>query len=162
MAITKYADQNWSGGTPIDGEKLSANGYYTGQHKGMPTQDALAPEVNNDPYYPEHTTVRFGTITQDAASNANMPKIGVIVSLNLTNCTSNVAPGGVPTDSNFNATITADEGYELPVAITVTIGGKAATASTDYTWTSSSGTLTITSAKLTGDVDVTVAATAAD
>lgn len=160
MAITKYADQNWAVGTAVAGEKLSANGYYTGQHKGAPTQDALGGAANIDPYDVEHNTVRYGTITQDAATDANMPTSGaVMVAFNLTNCTASVAPGGVATTSNFTTTFAADEGYELPAAITVTIGGNPATVTTDYTYTASSGAFSITSAKLTGDVVVTIVAT---
>lgn len=71
----KYTDQTWTGGTPIDGEQLSVNGYYTGQHIGTPMQGKGETEANGDAYYTQHKTVRYGTITQDAASNANMPQV---------------------------------------------------------------------------------------
>lgn len=61
----------------------------------------------------------------------------------------------------YNATFAAETGYELPSAITVTIGGSTATADTDYTWNSSTGALTIPAAKVTGDIAITVTGTEA-
>lgn len=73
MAITKYTDQVWK--APIAGETLSVNGYYVGEHLGKPMQATGETEANADAHYVEHNTVRFGTITQDAASNADMPTV---------------------------------------------------------------------------------------
>lgn len=75
MKDTKYNDQTWTGGTPIDGEQLSVNGYYTGEHLGTPAQGKGETDANADAHYVEHNTVRFGTITQDGAANANMPTV---------------------------------------------------------------------------------------
>lgn len=69
----KYTDQTWTGGTPIDGETLSINGYYTGEHLGKPMQGKAETEANGDPHYIEHKMVRYGTMTQDADPDANMP-----------------------------------------------------------------------------------------
>ena len=63
----KYTNVNWPVGTPIAGERLATNGYYTGEHKGTPTQDALgAGTTNGDAHYVEGQIVRLGTMTQDA------------------------------------------------------------------------------------------------
>lgn len=63
--IVGYENQEW--GEPIDGERLSTNGNYTGQRLGTPTQDALDVAGQNlDAYYVEQTTIRLGTMTQDA------------------------------------------------------------------------------------------------
>lgn len=59
----KYNDQVW--GEPIAGERLSTNGYYTGEHKGTPMQDAKT-EGTDAPHGNEYKTVHLGTITQDA------------------------------------------------------------------------------------------------
>ncbi len=67
----KYNDVNWPEGSDIAGERLATNGYYTGQHKGTPTQDALD-GADNDAYYAERVTVRQGTLTQDDA-DTNFP-----------------------------------------------------------------------------------------
>lgn len=67
MAQTKYKNQE-SGGI-----RISTNGYYTGHHKGSVMQDATA-SADNKPYYVERTTIRYGTITQDAVSGA-MPTL---------------------------------------------------------------------------------------
>lgn len=76
MANTvKYNDQTWGEGTPVSGEQLSVNGNYTGEHIGKPLQDAKYTAGNDDPHYVEHETVRYGTLTQDAATDANMPTV---------------------------------------------------------------------------------------
>lgn len=67
MAQTKYKNQE-SGGI-----RISTNGYYTGHHKGSVLQDATG-GADNKPYYVERTTIRYGTITQDAISGA-MPTL---------------------------------------------------------------------------------------
>lgn len=67
MAQTKYQNQE-SGGI-----RISTNGYYTGHHKGSVMQDA-AGGADNKPYYVERTTIRYGTITQDAVSSS-MPTL---------------------------------------------------------------------------------------
>lgn len=56
----KYKPQIW--GEPIEGERLSTNGHYTGEQRGTTTQDAL---VEMPKYYVEETIIRRGTITQD-------------------------------------------------------------------------------------------------
>lgn len=67
MAQTKYQNQE-SGGI-----RISTNGYYTGHHKGSVMQDATG-GADNQPYYVERTTIRYGTITQDAVSSS-MPTL---------------------------------------------------------------------------------------
>lgn len=71
----KYKDQKWGEDTPIAGEQLSANGSYTGHKNGTPTQGAGEDEANADSYVVAHETVRYGTITQDADPEANMPEL---------------------------------------------------------------------------------------
>lgn len=69
----KYQNQVW--GEPIDGERLSTNGHYTGEHKGTPTQDALgANTTNGNAHYVEEVIVRYGTMTQDAIEGST-PKV---------------------------------------------------------------------------------------
>jgi hypothetical protein len=69
----KYNDQVW--GAPIAGERLSTNGYYTGEHKGTPMQDAKTSGTDL-PHGNENLTVHLGTITQDALADA-MPTVKV-------------------------------------------------------------------------------------
>ena len=67
----KYNNQVW--GEPIAGERLSTNGFYTGEHLGTPLQDAL--DVGGtQPYTTELQTVRLGTMTQDAIAGS-MPTV---------------------------------------------------------------------------------------
>ena len=69
MAEVKYQNQVW--GEPIAGERLSTNGYYTGEHKGTPMQDAKASAVAHSN---EMATVHLGTVMQDAIAES-MPKV---------------------------------------------------------------------------------------
>lgn len=161
MAITKYVDQKWPADTPVEGEQLSVNGYYTGEHMGTPMQDGMYPDGNNDPYYVEHATTRYGTMTQDGASDANMPtKSDVTVTNTLVGCISN--GGNAAQGVDYVATIAPLAGYELPATITVKNGGSPLTVTTDYTWTQASGALTVKGAKITGNLEITVTATEAD
>ena len=61
----------------------------------------------------------------------------------------------------YTATFTADAGYELPSAITVTVGGESLTKDTHYTWSVSDGegTLTVLAANVTGAIVVTITGT---
>lgn len=161
MAITKYVDQKWPADTPVEGEQLSVNGYYTGEHMGTPMQDGMYPDANTDPYYVEHVTVRYGTMTQDGASDANMPvKSNANVTNKLTGCVGN--GGAAVQGTDYTATYTALEGYELPATITVKNGGSPLTVTTDYTWTQGTGVLKVTGSKITGDLEITITATEAD
>ena len=69
----KYANVNWPEGTPIAGERLATNGYYTGEHKGTVMQDARYAE-GNAAHYAETKTVRLGTMMGDAL-DAKYPEL---------------------------------------------------------------------------------------
>lgn len=71
----KYQNQVFPEGHPIEGERMSTNGFYTGERKGMPMQDYADPEdgQNEDAYWVENNTIRFGTIAQDA-TEGSMPE----------------------------------------------------------------------------------------
>jgi hypothetical protein len=71
--VVKYNDVNWGADTPIKGERLATNGYYTGEHKGTPMQDAKN-ESANTPHFAEGNTVRLGTMMQDVA-DAHFPTV---------------------------------------------------------------------------------------
>lgn len=92
MTNVKYKDQNWAEGTPIAGEKLSANGVYTGQHKGTPMQGYGETAANSDPYHVPHGIVRSGTIMQDAI-DAKFPERCFTISYDL-----NGGIGNAPTN----------------------------------------------------------------
>lgn len=75
-----YEDQKWPDDGPVPGEQLSVNGRYAGQKVGTPTQDAAAEadaNTNADPYWVEHATERYGTITQDKQmiDDGTFPKV---------------------------------------------------------------------------------------
>lgn len=66
----KYNNTVW--GEPITGERMATNGYYTGEHKGTPMQDAKGDETSNAPHSREEGIVRLGTMMQDAL-DTNFP-----------------------------------------------------------------------------------------
>lgn len=154
----KYIDQKWPADTPVEGEQLSVNGYYTGEHRGMPMQDGKYDTGNDDPYYVEHATIRYGTMMQDGASNANMPIEGGFTVTNvLTGCTSSDKGLVCATGTDYVATYIADAGYTLPSTITVKNGSSALAVTTDYTFTG--GVLTVQGEKITDNLTITVTAT---
>jgi len=73
----KYQNVVWSEDSPIAGERMATNGFYTGEHKGTVTQDALD-EANSVAHYVETATVRLGTLMGDAA-DPNFPKRNDVV-----------------------------------------------------------------------------------
>lgn len=58
----------------LEGERMSTNGHYTGEHLGSPTQDHRG-EHNGNPYAVEDTTIRYGTMTQDRLGNPEVAEI---------------------------------------------------------------------------------------
>lgn len=147
--IVKYAPVNRE-----NGERVATNGYYTGHKIGTPTQakDEIlgAHEVEED-------TIRYGTMMGDATAGS-MPKKAVGIAQVLTNCKSNYTDKLISKEDNLSITYTATNSKTLPDAVTVKIGGVTKTVTTDYTWTKSTGVLTIAKAKITGDIEITVTA----
>lgn len=80
------------------------------------------------------------------------------VSTSLTNVS--VSSGTTGTNAatygtDYSVTLAGATGYNLPATVTVTIGGNTATLTTDYTWNSSTGVLTVLGAKVTGNIAIT-------
>ena len=69
----KYSPQEWGADSIIEGERLSTNGYYTGEHKGTVMQDA-AVGGTEQPHAKEESKIHFGTIMQDAVEGS-MPEV---------------------------------------------------------------------------------------
>lgn len=82
---------------------------------------------------------------------------GYTLTVNKSNVT--LSSGSEPTNicANVSATYSAAGGYSLPTSITVTNAGA---QNTGWTWNSSTGVLTINKANVTGNVVVTITATA--
>lgn len=93
----KYGNVTWPEGSPIAGERLVTAGEYTGQHKGKPMQDALS-GADNDPYLRARETVRYGTLTPDAADE-NFPDILVSVPYTATGEVTDISLDGVTYDA---------------------------------------------------------------
>lgn len=153
----KYNNVNWGADTPIAGERLATNGHYTGEHKGTPLQDSID-ETANAPHFVEGATIRYGTMLQDAI-DTNFPTVGVSVEHKLTKCTVDKGDGIYEKNGAVTFTYTAADGYELPTAVTVKVGGTTKTGGTDYTWTVGTGKLVFAANKLSGDTEITVTAT---
>lgn len=142
--------------TNSNGERVSTNAYYTGHQIGTVIQDGQFNTVTQ-PYAVEESTVHIGSIIQDG--KGNMPGVGVKFVQNLTGCSADVNDAIVAKSTQLKVTYTAASGYTLPTTVTVKVGGTALTVTTDYTF--AAGVLTIPAAKVTGDLEVTVTATAA-
>lgn len=147
--IVKYAPVNRD-----NGERVATNGYYTGHKKGTPTQ---AKDEASGAYDVEEGIVRYGTMMGDAAVGS-MPKKAVGIAQVLTNCKSSYTDKLISKEDNLSITYTATNSKTLPETVTVKIGGVTKTVTTDYTWTKATGVLTIAKAKITGDIEITVAA----
>lgn len=93
----KYGNVDWPDGSPIEGERLATAGEYTGQHKGMPMQDALE-EADNEAYLRARETVRLGTLTPDAADD-NFPDRLITVAYTATGAVTEISLSGVTYDA---------------------------------------------------------------
>lgn len=82
----------------------------------------------------------------------------VVHTLSHVTCTGGRAAGEnqAADDEPYSATFTAGTGYNLPSTITVKFGETTKTSSTDYTWNSSTGVLSIPASKIDGNVTITV------
>jgi len=103
------------------------------------------------------------TLTMGTADATVTVTFGAAEGLNVTHTLTNVtAESGatgedaVSEGAEYTAVFSANNGYVLPDAIAVTIGGATATAGTAYTWNKSTGTVTIGSAYTTGNIVITV------
>lgn len=93
----KYGKVEWPSDSPIAGERMATAGEYTGQHKGTPAQDALA-DVDNEAYLRARETIRYGTLTPDAADN-HFPDILVEVAYTATGAVTDISLAGVTYDT---------------------------------------------------------------
>ena len=140
----------------------SSTTYYIGTSSSATTNSATASQTvelaKSTTYYinPNGSNVQVTGIKFEA--------IPYSVSHSLTNVTKtsgSTGAGAAQSGSNYDAVFAAADGYDLPDDITVTIGGAAATAGTDYTWNSSTGAFQVPAAKVTGAIVVTIAGEAA-
>lgn len=76
MAQTKYVNQSND-----SGERVSTNGYFTGNHVGTVMQDADS-SADNDKYSVETNTIRMGTMMQDSQSGQPSQRFKVSYDLN--------------------------------------------------------------------------------
>lgn len=95
-------------------------------------------------------------VTSDIALTAQWTANTYTVTHTLTGATTSSAESATY-NTDYSATYTASGGYVLPDAVTVTAGGSDITA--NCTWTKATGTVSIPGAYVTGDIEITVAAT---
>lgn len=89
-------------------------------------------------------------------STAKAVKKQYTITVTCTSLTPMEVPNTVAHGDPLSFKLVPDEGYNLPEAIEVKMGGKALTATTDYTYNKADGTVSI--AKVTGNVEVTAVA----
>lgn len=141
MANVKYKDQVFPQDSPVAGEKLSANGVYTGQHKGTPMQGHGETAANADPYHVAHGIIRTGTIMQDAGDVA-FPEKCFTISYDLNGGSGDVpakqtqafAGTGALTLATFPATATVAKYFEqdsVPEATSLKVIANTATPKDD-------------------------------
>lgn len=124
MANVKYKDQVFPQDSPVAGEKLSANGVYTGQHKGTPMQGHGETAANADPYHVAHGIIRTGTIMQDAGDVAFPEKcFSIVYNLNggsgtIPDTQTQDFDGGALTIAGFPATAVVAKYFDEDVAET--------------------------------------------
>jgi uncharacterized repeat protein (TIGR02543 family) len=97
------------------------------------------------------------TLTADATLYAQWAWNTYDVSTSLTSVTvssGTTGTGAATHGTAYTVTFAGSTGYNLPATVTVTIGGETATLTTDYTWNSSTGVLTVLAAKVTGDISI--------
>ena len=96
--MMKYGNITWPDGSPIEGERLATAGEYTGQHKGAVIQDALE-GADNEPYFRERETVRYGTLTPDAGDSA-FPDVLITVGYTATGAITEISLPDVTYDAS--------------------------------------------------------------
>ena len=120
-------------------------------------------DPSNKPVIAANTTIkavayRSGYTTSDVTTQSVTYTPVYTVGFTTTNTSKTSGETSVLQNKTYTATFTANTGYDLPTSVTVTIGGVVKTVTTDYTWSVSdeTGTLTILENKITGNVAITV------
>ena len=151
-----------AGWSPENGEKLTdedADGIFTYTYTDVAagsyefkvtngTWDAAWPSDNYKLTVEDEgssVTVIFDAVKKTVSTEVVKEYSVTFVGANVTSDGAGVAVKG----SEYTATLTAAEGYDLPETVTVTMGGAAA----DHSWDAATGLLTI--AAVTGDVVIT-------
>ena len=96
-----------------------------------------------------------------ALQEVSLAKNAYTVTYNLTNVVTDTLPALITGDSDFTIALSTSGDYSLPESIVVTVGGTALTADSSYTYNASTGSLTIYSSAITGDIVITAGAEAA-
>lgn len=140
--------------------------YYT-TNGNTPTSSSTAYDPSNKPTIAANTTItaiaiQSGCTNSDVTTYAATYTPVYTVDFTLTNANKLTGETSVLENKSYTATFSEVTGYDLPTTVTVTIGGVTKTVTTDYTWSVSdgTGTLTILANKINGDVVITVSGTA--
>ena len=103
-----------------------------------------------------NVTITFNVSTKSIT--VKLEKVQSTTTYNVTFNGTNVTSNGVGTatgGSAYTATLSAVSGYTLPSTITVKRGSTTLTAGTDYSYSSSTGKLTINASAVTGNISIT-------
>lgn len=82
------------------------------------------------------------------------------VTYTLSNAVAEISPKEVSTGADLIAKFKAQTEYSFPSDIIVKVGGTTKTKGTDYTWDDLTGILCVLGSAVTGDIEITVTATA--
>ena len=107
-------------------------------------------------YYFKVRAVDIFGLTAEATTTSKEYRWNLSVVINITNGGPNGTTAIMYGDS-YSTTITANNNYSRPDAVTVTMGGTTLTAGTDYSYTQNSGAFSIS--RVTGDISITGSAT---
>lgn len=152
------------------------DGSFDGSSTATPGEDYTATIEADDGYeLPEEITVKIGGKVVDSSDytwdqetgEVTIPGVSVTgdieiiavceetftVEDDITNGTFDGSDTAKPGE-DYTATITPDDGYDLPPEITVTVDGDELD-SDDYTWDPETGEVTIDGDKITGDIEIT-------
>lgn len=106
-----------------------------------------------------NVTITFNPST----TNITVTKVAVTTSyeviFDLTNVTKTAGADSASSGVNYDATVAAISGYMLPDSITVKAGDATLTSGTDYTYSSSTGAISINASAVTGNIVITVKGT---
>ena len=138
---------SFSAAVPAAGYQLK--GYYTDATGGTKVIDADGTFSANSGTWnrTDGATLELFAQYEDASYS---------VTHTLSNVTKSSGATTATHGTNYTAVFAGAAGYNVPDAITVTIGGSTKTAGTEYTWDSSTGTIEITGSYITGAIVITV------
>lgn len=104
-------------------------------------------------------TIYGKVINADVTIGAECPKKGAYSVTHSISGGTYTGSANIEEGTAYSSTIKADEGYTLPNAITVTVGGDELKEGIDYTWSATGGKVSIPAESVTGNIEITAGCT---